>query len=487
MAGIGFTLEGMTRRDSLSSVAGAYGHAAMIVAGPWIFTIIGLAGTSFAACSTGCLDVEIYRSIIIYNSVFALIITSPIVFVCTRFIADRIYVQRFESVMFILVASLSLYCVIALACATFFYGYETTLRFPERIAAAQNLILLGGSWLMIPFLGAMRSPNAVTAAFAVGAMAMVGIALVIPSGQPFFLLMAFNIGLALINGVLLWLLSRQCGPRIVVDPAFWSSFRKYWELPLIGLTYGLGLWADKLIMWAFAPDEKMRLAGALVSMPIYDTPMFLAQLAAVPVAAGFFIHAETNVLRLYRRLFGAIRGRKSLQEIDVAAAALKRFSNDSIYFMVEKLAAIALLGVILSFFAVATFGLQPSQMGILRNALFAMVFSTSAMFCVILLLYLDLRRAALVVTASYFVLNAALTTLLLPLGFRFYGFGAFLAAVAEFAIALFYLNRELPWLLYHVFVTNNVSLNPLGSRARLERRKSPHDEPGAKLNPPRSR
>ena len=442
----------------------------MIVAGPWIFTIIGLVGTSFAACDAGCLDVQIYRSIIIYNSAFALVVTSPIVFVCTRFIADRIYIRQFDSVVFVLVASLCLYGAIALTCATPFYGWATTLSFPERVAAVQNLMLLGGSWLMIPFLGALRSANGVTAAFAIGASAMVAIALIMPSSAPFFLLQAFNIGLTLINGVLLWQLIRQCGQRIVVDPAFWSSFLRYWELWLIGVTYGLGLWADKLIMWTLAPGEKMRVAGALVTMPTYDTPMFLAQLAAVPVSAAFFIHAETNVLRLYRRLYGAIRGRENLREIKVAAVALNRFINDAIYILLERLGAIAILGMMLSFSAIGVFGLQPNQMGILRNALLAMVFSAAAMYCVIMLLYLDLRRKALVVTTSYFILNAGLTTLLLRFGFRFYGYGALLAAVAEFAIALFYLNREVPWLLYHVFVTNNESLNARRSRARVIRR-----------------
>ncbi len=126
-------------------------------------------------------------------------------------------------------------------------------------------------------------------------------------------------------------------------------------------------------------------------------------------------------------------------------------------FLFESLAAIALLGVLISFVAVDTFNLQPNQTGILRNALFAMAFNTSAMFCVILLLYLDLRRVALLITTTYLLLNIALTAFFLPHGFRFYAYGAFLASIVEFAMAILFLRRELPWLLFHVFVTNNVS------------------------------
>jgi len=457
MAGIGFTLERMARGGSLTSVVGAYGHAVMVVAGPWIFTLIGLAGTSFVACDAGCRDVQVFRSIIIYNSVFALIASSPIVFVSTRFIADRIFMKRFESVMFTLAASLGVYFFVALIFAAPFYGLATTLSLPETIASVQNLMLLGASWLMIPFLGTMRSANGIVGAFVLGAAAMILAAISVPDARPFYLLQSFNVGLALINGVLLWLLTKQCGGRIVADPALLTCARKYWELPMIGLTYGLGVWSDKIIMWMFAPEEKMRVAGAIVTMPLYDTPMFLAQLAALPVAAAFFIHAETEVLRLYRRLFDGIEGRASLKELKASSAALSQFIGSVTIFLFESLAAIALLGVLISFVAVDTFNLQPNQTGILRNALFAMAFNTSAMFCVILLLYLDLRRVALLITTTYLLLNIALTAFFLPHGFRFYAYGAFLASIVEFAMAILFLRRELPWLLFHVFVTNNVS------------------------------
>ncbi len=331
------------------------------------------------------------------------------------------------------------------------------MSLPETIASVQNLMLLGASWLMIPFLGTMRSANGIVGAFVLGAAAMILAAISVPDARPFYLLQSFNVGLALINGVLLWLLTKQCGGRIVADLALLTCARKYWELPMIGLTYGLGVWSDKIMMWMFAPEEKMRVAGAIVTMPLYDTPMFLAQLAALPVAAAFFIHAETEVLRLYRRLFDGIEGRASLKELKASSAALSQFISSVTIFLFESLAAIALLGVLISFVAVDTFNLQPNQTGILRNALFAMAFNTSAMFCVILLLYLDLRRVALLITTTYLVLNIALTAFFLPHGFRFYAYGAFLASIVEFAMAILFLRRELPWLLFHVFVTNNVS------------------------------
>ena len=43
MAGIGFQLRKLARQETISSVVAAAGHAAVIAAGPWLFTIFALA------------------------------------------------------------------------------------------------------------------------------------------------------------------------------------------------------------------------------------------------------------------------------------------------------------------------------------------------------------------------------------------------------------------------------------------------------------
>ena len=66
------TIEAMTRRGTLSGVLGAYLYAALLVAGPWIFTVLGLLGLGAATCDGGsCFDLTVFRSIVIYNSMYA--------------------------------------------------------------------------------------------------------------------------------------------------------------------------------------------------------------------------------------------------------------------------------------------------------------------------------------------------------------------------------------------------------------------------------
>jgi uncharacterized membrane protein len=458
MAGIGFTLERMTQGRSLNATVTAYFCAAFIVAGPWILTVLGIAGVSFIACEGQCLSVQIFRSVIIYNSLFSLIVTTPIAYVCTRFVSDRLYEGRAEHVAFALFAGLCAFAVLAAILATPFYLLATTLSPMERLASVQNVMLVGGTWLLIPFMGALQNFAAVLSGFALGAAVMVVTAAIAPGTTPFWLLTGFNSGLCVIDLILLWRLSQEFGVRLSPDHALWRTLRYYWELPVIGVTYGLGLWIDKLIMWSAAPKGTLKVAGALQTMPSYDTPMFWAQLATLPAATIFFVHVETRFFHLSRNFYARIKDRACLDELESLISELGSFTSRSVAGLFVVAALVSALAILASFVAIDPLGLRANQMGILRNGLIGMACHSCAMFCFILLLYLDLRQQALALSLIFLILNGVLTAAFLPLGFPFYGYGNMLASACAFVAAIVILARELPWLHFHIFVTNNQSI-----------------------------
>ena len=54
MKSVNITLQGMTRGSGLSTIAAAYVFAALLVAGPWIFTVLGIVGLGAALCDDAC-------------------------------------------------------------------------------------------------------------------------------------------------------------------------------------------------------------------------------------------------------------------------------------------------------------------------------------------------------------------------------------------------------------------------------------------------
>src|SRR6267154_961527 len=121
MSGIGTTIERMTRQRSMSTIVTAYVYAAVLVAGPWIFTMLGIVGLSAAGCSAGCDELVLFRSIVIYNSLVSLVVSSPLAFFSGRYIADKLHGGQIQGAFFVFTLSLTAFCLTVLATVVPFY------------------------------------------------------------------------------------------------------------------------------------------------------------------------------------------------------------------------------------------------------------------------------------------------------------------------------------------------------------------------------
>jgi polysaccharide biosynthesis protein PelG len=447
----------------LTAIVLAYLCAALIVAGPWIFTMVGIAGLSTVSCSAPCDQLPLFRTIVIYNSMFSLVLTNPLAFFAGRYAADELHSERTSGVFGILVLGLALVGLVTLAVAVPFYGAAADLNGPAALGAILNALLIGVSWLLIPFMGALRAYPGILLAFAGGAAAMAGFGWVLDDPDPVTLLTAFNASFAIIDAVMMACIVRRVGCEIHLRADILPRLRQKWDLLACGTAYAIGIWADKVIMWYGspwhdAPEGSLTLAGVLHSMPNYDTAVFWAQLASIPVVSIAFVHVETKFKAVFGHFFDRLGNQASLRELTATVEKLRISIISGVAMLFVALAIVAVSSVLFSFAFMTELGLKPGYMSILRISLAAMAFHSSAMFCFVFLLYLDLRRQALVVVTAYAVLNPLLTMVSLNLGAAYYGYGAMIAAATTFILAFVVLLRELPWLHYHAFVTNNSSL-----------------------------
>ncbi|HTI80388.1 MAG TPA: exopolysaccharide Pel transporter PelG [Acetobacteraceae bacterium] len=463
----GITIEWMARQRGLTGIILAYVYAALLVAGPWLFTILAVFGLSAAKCSSGCDQLPLFRSIVIYNSLYALVITSPLGFLAGRHISDQLYVNRTECVISVFVTCFVAFCLVTLLTMVPFYLLAASLSGPVRVAAIQNVLLLGVSWLLIPFLGAIRAPLTLLSGFAANALLMGVVGALLANPSVLVLLVVLNGAFAITNLILIATLVRTFGMHVVWDRSLLHFPPRNWELPLAGLAYALGIWVDKVIMWFTAPSGTLVVAGILRTMPSYDTAMFWAQLAAIPALAIALVHVDTQLAGLFGRFYGRFDQQASLRELAVAMSAIRRCVVASVVMLFVTLAIVTTMSIVLSFVFMSQIGLRPGYMSIFRISLWAMVFHTSAMLCFAFLLYFDLRRPALLVVAVYAILNGICTLLFVHVGEGYYGYGSLSAAVITFLVAFPVLLRELPWLHYHAFITNNASLQRSYKRHRL--------------------
>jgi len=205
MAGIGFVLRKLYKKDNLSGLAGACLHSAFASAGPWLFTVLALAFISMAGKSLVGSDALFnFRTILVYNFSFSLMISGPIYMIVTRYLSDKIYCRDVTGAPGILFGALVMLWAIEIPIAAAFYIFFADLGTAMTISAIVNFLLLSAVWLIGIFISAMRNYKLITYSFFVGMVLAVlcSTALSINFGAV-GILNGFSLGLCVIIGLLL--------------------------------------------------------------------------------------------------------------------------------------------------------------------------------------------------------------------------------------------------------------------------------------------
>lgn len=458
MAGIGFELRKLTARDDLISSTRAYLHASIATSGGWLFTIaalslVGSFGTSVASLE----DLTTFRLLVVYNFAFSLVFTGPLTMVLTRYLADQIFARTVTGVPGMVVGGLAVGLAISLPLVTAFdFGYLHLTR-STSTAAVINYALVASVWILSVFLSTLQVYAAVTRAFGFGlVIAVAGAWLAGPDADAGRMLVGFNIGLAYIVFTLVGRIFAEFPFPVEKPLAFLSYFRTKWPLAVGGAVYYLGIWIDKWLMWT--GPERVVLPSGLVSCPDYDSALFLACLTTVPTMALFVVHVEVRFFEQVHRFYGEIGGHAPLARIrqnqQALVDVLRTASRQIVLPQLVLVTGLLLVAPLLF----RSFDVPYGQLGIFRIAVLGAAFQVFFLLLTIVLAYLDLNRLALGLHCLFFALNTVGTLATLYLGFPFYGYGYFLAAIVTFVAASFATMRSLDELPYHAFITSNASI-----------------------------
>jgi uncharacterized membrane protein len=458
MAGIGFELRRLTRKDDLLGVVQGYGYAALTTSGPWLFTILALSAiVALGMPATTPQELSTFRTLIVYNFAFSLVFSGAVTAVATRRLADYIHQKDVSQAPALMVGSLVVVYAVSMPLVAPFYLFHLDLDPAVRLAAILNFTLVSGIWVVSVFLTALKNYRAVTWSFLVGMI--VGI---LAAGIMSYhwavtgMLMGFNAGLALILFTLISRVFAEYPTRADRPFALLEYFCRYWDLALAALAYNAAVWIDKLIMWS-APDREM-LANGLFSHPDYDGAMFLAYLSIIPAMAAFTLTIETGFYEQYLRFYDDIQRHVPYEKIEANHRDLiQSFLEGGRNFLILQ-GSISLVAIMLAPQLFTWLGINFRQLGIFRLGLAGAFFHAGFLFLSIFLSYFDQRRMQLRLSLLLFATNGAFTLLSLRLGFAFYGYGYFLSALIACGCAFVAVGRLISRLPYHTFVTMNTSI-----------------------------
>lgn len=454
MAGIGFELRKILKRDSYLSLLQAYTYAGLISAGPWVLSILGV--LLIGALSVGHIASEVrvvqFQVSVTYLIASSLILTGLLQLGFTRYLADRMFEERDDRVFPNLSGALFVTTTVSgvlagLVLLLAFRGEGVTYR----VLMAGSFVALCNIWILTIFLSSIKAYRAILVLFAIAYGITVGGAMWGRDHGLEGLLAAFFVGHVVLLGGMLMLSMTSYPSDRYLEFDFLGPRRMYGSLLLIGFLFNLGIWTDKFLFW-FHPDTSHHVIGPLRASVIYDLPIFLAYLSIIPGMAVFLVRLETDFVEYHEKFYEAVREGGTLQHIE-------NMRNEMVFRArqgIQEIMKIQMIAVL------AVFVAGPSLLGLLGVSdlylplLYVDVVAASLQVVLLGVLnvffYLDQRRLLVLLVVIFFFGNLLFTSASIALGAPFYGYGFALSLLVAVIIGLVMLERKFDDLEYETFM-----------------------------------
>lgn len=453
MAGIGFELRKILKRNSLSAIIEAYGIAGIISSGPWVLSILAL--LIIGIISVGVvypIDLIIQFLVsVTYMMAGSLILSGTCQILFTRFVADslflgedrRIIPNLFGAMLILTLASGIVGIVVLFFC--------DSIEPWTKLCMLGSFVLLTNQWIVIIFLSGMKEYYRIVATIFVGYGLMVLMAWFMPNLGLFGLECIFFILQGILTFAFLFQVVRTFPGSVFVKFDFLDTRKVFISLVFCGLFYNIGVWVDKFVFWFREETSHVQLDLFRASY-IYDLPIFLAYLSVVPGMAVFILRMETDFTEKCLKFYDAVRTGGSLYTINLYKEQMI-IACRKCFYTIFKVQGITL--ALLLVFADDILGLLGIDM-IYLNLFYVDLVGVSLQVLVMSILnvmyYLDKRNAALAVTFIMVLTNLIFSYITVDLGPIYFGYGFSLSMLVCTVLGLILVDRQFSDLEYQTFM-----------------------------------
>lgn len=454
MAGIGFEIRRILKRDSFLNLFEAYGLAGIISSGPWVLSVLGVMLIGIISFTMAVSGTEIVQFLVSVTYLMAVSLTLSGLFqhVFTRWVADRLYAQRSDlilpNLMGLIWVTTVLSLVLGLVAMIFFFSTTSVLY---RLLMLANFVVLCNLWPVTIFLSSMKSYRRIVVVFTLGyGTAVVG-AIVLARFGLEGLLTGLLLGHSLLFFTFFYTIIRQYPGDDLIRFDFTRRSQIFPALILTGLLFNAAVWADKFIFW-FHPETSQPIIANLRASLIYDLPIFLAYLSIIPGMAVFLVRMETDFAEAYERFYNAVREGDTLDRINRFRDQMVIVARNGIYeiFKVQGLTVIVIF--LWSEEILAAIGISALYLPLFHIDLVAVSIQLLLLAIQNVLFYLDARGINVTLCALFFFGNIVFTFITIELGPSFYGYGFAGATLIAALTGLWLLSRKFDNLEYETFM-----------------------------------
>ncbi len=457
MAGIGFELRRILRKETLLGVARAYAYAGLISSGPLILSILGilLIGVMSLAIVIPKFAIVQFQVSVTYLIALSLILTGPLQLAFTRFISDRLFEKREDLVL----SNYNGVVLVATLAAGLFASVAMMIGFRGEPLAYRALMVLGfvvmsNIWIAVIFLSSVKQYRQILYTFMVGYGCTVAFALLLNHQGLVGLLAGFVAGHVVLLGGLSGLIYRSYGGgRLISFEAFDRRFA-YPSLALVGFLFNLGVWIDKFMFW-YSPGTSSPVIGPLRASVIYDIPVFIAYVCVMPGMAAFLVRIETDFVEYYDAFYDAVREGATLRHISDMRDMMVSSVRSGLYEIIKVQAIVLLLIVAFGRNLLQALHISTLYMPLLTVDAIAASLQVVLLGLLNVFFYLDARGTVLRLCAAFALLNGVLTWVTLQMSPNAYGYGFAATLLILVVAAVLILDRKFSRLEYETYMLHN--------------------------------
>lgn len=458
MAGIGFELKRLFKKEGVFSVLLAGLHSTAVTVGPTLIVIIALNIMYMLPpyVEITYQEKELLSSTILYIFVFALILTSPINIILSKYMADKIYEEEYARI-FTAVDAGSVLIGMGVAILGIPFGciMYTKGNLPLYYVFVSYLFFAGISltFYYMTFITVLKEYGKITYSF-LGSLA-VGILFVVVSVFLYdvaivdAILFGMALSFMLIATMLLLFIKRSFKQHSQNAAELFEYIKKDVWLIVTNALYVLGLYIHNFVFW-FSSDYRIVVSKIFVSAPDYDMAAYLAMLSNISLLVIFIVNVETKFHTAYKAYCESIIGAAGKDIRRAKQKMIETLRKETIYII--QIQVIINIGVYIA----AILTLPKMGMDGIMLAMYP-VLSVGYMILflvqcfLIYLFYLDDSKGAALVSVVFFTatLMGALITVHFPPALS--GLGLVFGASCGFTTAFFRLRYMLTHLDKHIY------------------------------------
>ncbi len=457
MAGIGFELKKLFKKEGVLSILKAYGYTGMITAGPMLLGIGLLLGIVYIGKANGLSEHagDLLVSMITYALLGSLILTSVFSMINTRYLADMIYEGKENRILSSLLGVLAIELPVGAAvCIVFlmFAGIGLSLMVLFFTLFMELIV----SFTAMSYMTAVKSYKEILISYvfaATGAFATAFILSLIFKPATTLLLFSAVVGYGVMMVEDIRILYRYFKVSRGHYFDFMSYFKKYGTLAVISFMMNIGLFSHLVIAWSGSIGRKIY--GLFYAAPQHDIAALFAFLTILMTTINFVASVEVNFYPKYRRYYDLFNTNGSILEIEQAEKEMLTVLWHELSYTARRQFYFTALMMSIG---LAVLNTLPLGFDSLMGGYFRILCVGYGAYAVgnvlmLILLYFTDYKGAKWAAVSFAIISTGVSLVSLSFKAKYYGFGFTVGAMVYFLICYVELRRFTSKLQYHILST----------------------------------